>query len=247
MQTPAGWNTGPQRLPEHLIYFVAEGRCAALLDGKRLWPSTGSLCWVSPGTPFRFFARGGDAPPVIYRFRFTVQQAKRFFRGRWPYRFLPVAWPLLETVKGIILEKERPGKFAAWRMRHLLSLFSIEVFESRPVRQRRGAVLDDGQRARLAALLTETPQLHRRPSELARHLGFSADYFTRLFRRSYGMAPRKWLLEQRLRHAAALLRESRERISEVAARLGYPEVYLFSRQFHRMFGVSPSQWRRRGE
>ncbi len=242
---PAGWDTNAQRIPEHLVYFVAEGRCAAVLDQKRVWPSAGALCWIAPGTTFRFFARAGDSPPVIYRFRFTVAQKGARFRCRWPCRFLPEAWPFLDLIQQIILEKERPGEFSSWRLRHLISLFSIGVFESRPVR-RRGARLTDAQRAALADLLASNPGLRRSPAGMARRLGYSADYFTRIFRRSYGLAPRRWLLQQRLRQAAALLRESGDRIGVIAARLGYAEIYLFSRQFRRLFGVSPSRWRAAG-
>jgi len=53
-----------------------------------------------------------------------------------------------------------------------------------------------------------------------------------------------WLLQQRLRHAAVLLRESNARVSEVASKLGYSEIYLFSRQFRQMFGASPKKYRR---
>jgi AraC-like DNA-binding protein len=245
MTAPVHWDTGRQRIPEHLLYFMLEGGCAAMLEGKRLWPPVGSLCWVSPGTTFRFFARAGDPPPVICRFRFIVRQNKRSFCCRWPYRFLPEAWPLAELVRQIILEKERPGEFGSWRLRDLLSLLSIAVFESQPAPRRRPR-LSDAQRASLADLLAAHPGARRTPAELARHLGYSPDYFARLFRRSHGMAPRGWLLEQRLRQGAALLRESSIPVGEVAAKLGYEEVYLFSRQFHRMFGMSASRWRLAG-
>ena len=246
MATYQGWETGTQCIDEDLIYFISEGECAAILDGKRLRPLQGSFCWVSAGTVFRFFARSGEPPPVIYRFRFSVRHKGQRFRGRWPYRFLPVAWPQFELLKQIILEHERPSEFGPWRLRNLLSLLSVAVFESRPVRRQRAPVLDDAQRNSLASLLTAKPNSHPRPSDLARYLGFSLDYFSRIFRRSYGASPRSWLLRQRLLQAAALLRESNLRISEVASKLGYPELYLFSRQFHRMFGTSPSRWRQFG-
>jgi len=100
------------------------------------------------------------------------------------------------------------------------------------------------QRARIAALLSEKTVLRPTPAQLARLLDYSPGYFTRIFQRSYGLPPRTWLLQQRLRHAAVLLRESSSRVSDIAYKLGYTEAYLFSRQFRQFFGTSPKQWRK---
>lgn len=239
-----GWDTELRRIEEHLVYFVAEGRCSAVLDGKRVWLSTGSLCWICPTTPYRFFRSAQDPPLIIHRFRFTVERRSRALKPGWPFRFLPEAWRLLDTIKQIILEAERPGKFGDWRVRALLSLLSIQVFETSPSQRRGGSFLDEVQRAKIATLLSENTALRPTPSDLARLLEYSPGYFTRIFQRSYGMAPRAWLLQQRLRYAAMLLRESSNRVSDIAHQLGYAEVYLFSRQFRQKFGASPKQYRR---
>ena len=239
-----GWDMGLRKIDEHLVYFVAENGCSAVLEGKRFRLGAGSLCWICPTTPFRFFCGRHDSP-TIYRFRFSVKKSDRLMRPAWSYRYLPEAWRMLDTVKQIALGAERPGRFGPWRTRTLLSLLSIQVFETAPSRKRGGPFLDDVQRARIAALLSENTVVRPTPPQLARLLDYSPSYFTRIFRRSYGLPPRTWLLQQRLRHAAVLLRESSSRVSDIAYKLGYTEVYLFSRQFRQLFGTSPKQWRRR--
>ena len=241
-----GWVNGVRHIHEHLVYFVMEGSCSAVLGGKKVRASAGSLCWVCPTTPFRFFQGAQDQPLVIYRFRFRVTQGRRVLRPAAAFRFLPEAWSVVDTIKQIILEAERPGKFVAWKARTLLSLLSIQVFETSPLQKRGGSVFDHVQRAKIATLLSEKTAIRPTPSDLARLLGYSPGYFARIFHRSYGLAPRTWLLQQRLRHAAVLLRESSSRVSNIAHQLGYSEVYLFSRQFRQMFGASPKQWRKGG-
>ncbi len=241
-----GWNTANRLAKEHLVYFVMEGGCSAVLDGKRVSPTAGALCWMCPNTPFRFVHRAKDSPLVIYRFRFTVERGTRALRPGWSFRFLPETWRLLETIKQIILEAESPGRLGAWRVRSLLSLLSITVFEGSPARKRRGTFLDETQRAKIANWLAEHAAQRATPADLALQLDYSPAYFTRIFRRSYGQSPRTWLLQQRLRHAAVLLRESSSRVSDIALKLGYSEVYLFSRQFRMMFGTGPRQWRKSG-
>lgn len=242
MTTTAAWDTGERRLPEHLLYFVAESRCSATLDGRKMIATAGSLSWVAPETPYHFQARSGEKPPVIYRFRFTVGDEKNS-RLKWNFRFVPNAWILLEWMRQIAWEAERPGEFSSERIKNLLALLSIEVFSSSRTQAKAGTTLSAAQRTQIAQATDETISKHLRPAELARKLRLSPDYFSRIFRRTYGEAPRTWFLKQKLARAAALLRESSEPIAEIARQLGYNETYLFSRQFHHQFDMSPRKWR----
>jgi AraC-like DNA-binding protein len=40
------------------------------------------------------------------------------------------------------------------------------------------------------------------PASLARSLGLSPDYFSRLFRNAFGLPPRSWLMRERIRLAS---------------------------------------------
>ena len=238
-----GWDTQLRRIDQHLVYFISEGQCAAVIGGKRVPPSAGSLCWVYPGTAFRFFHGAGDRSPVVYRFRFTAARRGFSYAPTSGFRLATQAWSLFELVRQLVLEADRPGTFSRWRKQSLVSLLSIGIFEARSV-NRRETLFDGAQRMSISAFLAEKAHKRHTPAEIARHLGFSHDYFSRIFRRSYGVSPRTWLLRQRLAHAAVLLRESTRRISEIAEQLGYAELYLFSRQFRQVYGASPRQWRK---
>ena len=76
-----------------------------------------------------------------------------------------------------------------------------------------------------------------------RELGLSQDYFARIFRRSMGLSPRAWLVDERIRCAAASLLESDAPIGTVAADHGYADLTLFGRQFRAVMGAAPRQWR----
>jgi AraC-like DNA-binding protein len=242
-ETGPDWDTQLRRIDQHLVYFFSEGQGSSVIDGKRLPLAAGSLCWVYPGTKFRFFQGTGNRSLVVYRFRFTAMRRGVSYSPMGRFRFVAQAWSLFELVRQLVLEADRSGAFSHWRKQSLVSLLSIGVFESRSM-NRNETLFDDAQRTAISAFLAETAPERHTPSGLAHHLGFSHDYFSRIFRRSYGVSPRTWLLRQRLAHAAVLLRESTRRISEIAERLGYSELYLFSRQFRQVYGVSPRQWRK---
>ena len=239
------WDTGVQWIGQHLVYFISEEQCSAVINGKRLSATVGSLSWVCPKTAFRFFHGSGEKSPVIYRFRFSVVRRGVAYEPAGHFRFVAQAWSIFEPVRQLVLEADRPGHFSRWRKQGLISLISIGAFEAKAV-SRREMVFDDTQRMAISAYMAETVPGKQTPAGLARHLGLSHDYFSRIFRRSYGASPRTWLLRQRLAEGAMLLRESTQRVSEIAERLGYGEVYLFSRQFRQVYGVGPRGWRKAG-
>lgn len=242
-EPPVGWDTRERKLSEHLIYFVAEGRCRGRVGGRGFVLRAGELCWVCPGAQFRFWTAPGSLAPVVQRFRLGVSQGRQILRLKWAYRVFQDALEAVEWGRTLVADSGQTGRFAEQRFRSLAALFSTSVLESRQKRVREPGLPAEVRR-RIARHILEHPSARMAPMELARLAGLSPDYFSRLFRKSFGMSPRDWLLKQRLQHAANLLLDPEWRISEVAARLGYPDLYLFSRQFKSEFGRSPREWRR---
>ena len=80
--------------------------------------------------------------------------------------------------------------------------------------------------------------------ELARECRLSTAHFSRAFRRSVGVAPHNWLIEQRIVLSKKKLRDDRLSIADVAAECGFSDHAHFSRHFARIAGVTPSAWRR---
>ena len=236
---------------EHLFYFPLEGRLAGFEDGVEFCSGPGELIWVPAGVPFHFWLPPGEK---LYLCRFRLSTSRPITGSpALPIRF-PVAGNCRLWMERLALEAETTKPQAASchaeRIRGLLLCLFTELARiersagPEPVNSR----LTGGQQntirdflAERAAHLPEVPWPGS--AELARHLRLSPDYFTRLFTRTYGQPPRRWLLEQRVRLAALRLAESRLNVSEVAAEFGYENVFLFSRQFRQVMGQSPSQYR----
>jgi AraC family transcriptional regulator len=72
----------------------------------------------------------------------------------------------------------------------------------------------------------------------------SVDHFLRSFRAAAGVTPYHYVLEQRLRRAAAVLRTTPTPIAVVAAECGFGNSSHFSVKFRARFGASPSRYRR---
>lgn len=81
-------------------------------------------------------------------------------------------------------------------------------------------------------------------SVLASSVNLSPNHFSRAFRKSFGVPPREWLVQQRLAYAKVWLLETSDTVDEIALRLGYRSGSQLSRAFRARFGMSPQGFRR---
>ncbi|MBC8096081.1 MAG: helix-turn-helix transcriptional regulator [Akkermansiaceae bacterium] len=71
----------------------------------------------------------------------------------------------------------------------------------------------------------------------------SRSTFKRDFQAHFQESPGKWLLQKRLDHSAALLRNSKMNVTEIAFESGFEDVSHFSRVFKERFHASPLTYR----
>jgi len=76
---------------------------------------------------------------------------------------------------------------------------------------------------------------------LADIAGRSPFHFTRVFTRSVGMTPHRYVVHLRLQHALELVREGRSGLAEIAARTGFADQSHLSRWVRRVHGVPLSR------
>jgi AraC-like DNA-binding protein len=81
--------------------------------------------------------------------------------------------------------------------------------------------------------------------ELARRHGLSPTHFRRLWQRSVGIPPHRFLVEGRLRRACRALVQTDAPIAEIARTHGFADPLYFSRRFRVFTGESASTYRRR--
>ncbi len=80
--------------------------------------------------------------------------------------------------------------------------------------------------------------------EVARECGLSVGHFSHAFRRTLGVAPHNWLIEQRIVLSKEKLRDDRLSLTDVAAECGFSDQSHLTRVFRQAVGVSPGAWRR---
>lgn len=80
-------------------------------------------------------------------------------------------------------------------------------------------------------------------ADLAGRTGWSPAYFSKMFSRTLGCSPKRYVNQLRMEHASMLLLQETISIKEIAGRLRYENEHYFSRLFKQLKGVSPTVYR----
>jgi AraC family transcriptional regulator len=78
-------------------------------------------------------------------------------------------------------------------------------------------------------------------AELAKLAGRSPFHFSRVFRRSVGMSPHRYVVRLRLQRAMELVRDGRSGLADIAALTGFADQSHLSRWVRRVHGVPITQ------
>ncbi|NBD25338.1 helix-turn-helix domain-containing protein [Paenibacillus glycinis] len=81
-------------------------------------------------------------------------------------------------------------------------------------------------------------------AEMANRVSMNYSYFSTLFKERTGSTFTAYLIQVRMEEARKLLQDPTLRINEVSDRVGYGNLYHFSRAFKNYFGMSPKEYRR---
>lgn len=84
-------------------------------------------------------------------------------------------------------------------------------------------------------------------AELAEIAHMSQRSFLRVFQSATGASPLAWVISQRINRACSLLRRTDQRITEIAFDVGFNDSNYFTRQFRKITGFSPREYRLKHE
>ncbi|MCD8156174.1 MAG: helix-turn-helix transcriptional regulator, partial [Clostridiales bacterium] len=81
-------------------------------------------------------------------------------------------------------------------------------------------------------------------SQLAEVCHVSESHLRRLFEENIGMTPVDYLNHVRIQKACELIRKTGHSMEEIAIKVGFTTTSTFNRNFKRITGTSPYQWKR---
>ncbi len=75
---------------------------------------------------------------------------------------------------------------------------------------------------------------------VANESNISEYHFYRLFKTFYGISPKQYIVEKRLKYAISKLKKGNSTVTQIAIESGFSDIHSFSKSFKNHFGVSPS-------
>ena len=77
---------------------------------------------------------------------------------------------------------------------------------------------------------------------LASVCNISESYLKKLFKKKFGVPPKRYIIQKKINYACELLLLGRYSINQIAELCNFSDVYYFSKQFKEQMGVSPTEY-----
>lgn len=78
---------------------------------------------------------------------------------------------------------------------------------------------------------------------VAKTFGIHPNYLTRIFHQAYGISPKSYIMDLKLKRACRLLTTTELPIGIISSSLSFDDQLAFSKQFKKKYSVSPSEYR----
>ncbi|GAB1454279.1 AraC family transcriptional regulator [Draconibacterium sp.] len=82
-------------------------------------------------------------------------------------------------------------------------------------------------------------------NQISNEAGYSATYFTTLFKKETGYSPLSYFSHLKILKATEFLDYTKHKVKEISFFLGYSDPYYFTKDFTKRMGLSPRQYRNR--
>lgn len=225
------------------LQYMSAGGVELWVDEKR-FVMEGAWFWSAyPGPRIRFGAADGYRSWAHRYLAFQGPLVRRWEReGLFPVppRPAPRGADYGPRFDDLLLHARRADRRGVRRAVHLLEGMLLELAEEGDAAAPPIPWLGRAMKRIAAWAAGGTPDY----AALAAELGKSESTLRRRFQEVAGTSPHTYLLQCRAAEARRLLGETDLPVKAIADRLGYRDVYFFSRQFRQLAGVPPAAYRR---
>jgi len=233
------------RIDKQFEYYVLQymdGGKVSLRIGEADYDLEGRYFWSSyPGPRIRFNSAAAGKTWVHRYLAFSGPVVKRWIAAGFfpiaPQRPGVASDDYAERFDALLEHALRTDQYSHLRALHLLEGILLDLAEARTESKQQPAwLVTTLQRLQNGVALDY--------SAIARDAGFSERSLRRKFQSAVGMSPHEYVLHARMAKARQLLGETDLPAKVIAQRLGYRDVYFFSRQFRELTGVPPVTYRK---
>lgn len=226
---------------------LAEGEIAFINSGlmHQIRP-----CRLAQGKLYSFIWRGeligGSRNSDIYQ-----ECIAPVISGKLPFMKWDAQNPAYDKMAGALREivrlYQRKGTAYQLRIAVLLSELWLQIFDRIPEGNPAGGAESERDKQRVKAAIQYMQENYQEPlrlDEIAKAAYISRSELCRSFQRTINMTPMEFLMQYRIRQAAALLKNRALRILDIAEMTGFCSPSHFGSYFHKYMGCTPGEYRR---
>ena len=232
-----------------VIYYVNSGVCYLESEPYTAKISAGKCFVILPQVDYQLKAAGDEVLNLTW-VSFSGFRVEDYL-GRaaiWP------AHPVVDDPEGVLGEKlNRLYMFSHEPVNRYCKMAAILYEIIAYLRDERENVHPDGYKENLnyfaAYAANYIEHNYMNPisvSEVADKLGITRKHLCTVFHKVFGIAPRQYIIYFRMEKACKLLRNTRQTVQEISEATGYANQFYFAKEFRRIIGKTPSEYRREG-
>lgn len=239
-QRNSGGYWGPSVYSGYSFHYVLSGKGEYTVGGKTYHLEKNSLFLIKPDMVIKHQADKDD--PWVYAWiSFEGQAAESFLEGcgfsEDVYSvYCQELFGLFDEFRHLPVEREISAIYLNAKLYTIIDrLYSLNVTHTydNPVSRYCSKAVD---------FIQANYQSHITIDGISKNLGIDRRYFSRIFTKYIGVSPQKYLVDYRLEKARYLLSTGAYSVSEVAASVGYEDIFAFSKIFKKKYGASPSKY-----
>jgi AraC family transcriptional regulator, arabinose operon regulatory protein len=236
------------RFHEHCLILTIAGEGAIEVAGRQFAARAGDLAWIDTSTRYSHACAPG-AEQWDYLWLGMEGYQIGDLHQRLDVSAQPI-FPLGEDTAAtnifaeIIGRLKQPSAAGNLEISGLIAGLLAQLVQSRAGRLSVQPIGGEGGLPALIAAIRANIDQPWPIARMARAMALSPSQLHRLFKARYATSPAEWLRHERLVLAKRQLNANHEQIAVLARRCGYDDPFHFSRDFRKLTGMSPTQYRK---
>ncbi len=234
------------RVDYHILY-VTKNRIQIILNGEKRWVREGEFVLYRPYEPQAYFYYADDRPE-IYWVHFSGNGIAALLEnlgfGTGNVFHVGKSDEFCELFRNMIgelqIKRENYEQHVNRNMLHLLTGFSLRSSDVQ-------SEIPDRRYGDIKSVIEHINNHYWDDLDnesYAEMCNMSKYHFMRIFKEYVGVSPHAYKIKVRIRRARELLKRTDLSVSAIACKLGYADVACFGKQFKKVMGTSPLEYRK---
>lgn len=227
------------------LYFILDGEGWLKIGDMELYPKPGQLI-LMPSHTTQSYSAISDRPFHKYWCHFSAIAG-----GSDVFQWLDVPYcydgfdrgEMEELFQGLVKARHSDSIAARLREKSMLLHILSALMEGQPLLIQKGQTCEMERLTHIQQYVERHLHTEVTLEEMAEVVHFHPNYFSKYFKKHFGVPPLKYVSRKKMEHAKQMLKTTNQSVKEIAIATGFEDANYFSKTFRREVGYSPTEYR----